>query len=201
MTRRINEIFYSLQGEGAYTGRPAVFIRFSGCNLRCPFCDTDHLPYREMTDAEIVAEAARHGAPLVVLTGGEPSLWIDDAFVAMLKEATGAEISIETNGTRPIPEGIDHVTLSPKAGISGLPDDLPIAITRADEIKVVDLGQDLEPYFRLPCRGEGTRMYLQPCHVADPERNSANCRRSVERVLADPRWTLSLQTHRYLNIP
>lgn len=201
MTRRINEIFYSLQGEGAYTGRPAVFIRFSGCNLRCPFCDTDHLPYREMTDEEIADEAAGYGAPLVVLTGGEPSLWIDDDFILTIKRATGAEISIETNGTHPLPMGIDHVTLSPKTGISGLAFDLPIVIPHADEIKVVDLGQDLSQYFRLPCCHADTRMYLQPCHTADVEECLSRRRRTIDRVLADPRWSLSLQTHRLLDIP
>lgn len=200
MTRHINEIFYSLQGEGANTGIPAVFIRFCGCNLRCPFCDTDHQQGVAMTDDEIIAEASRHGAPLVVITGGEPSLHIDADFVRKLKTATGAVIAIETNGTHPVPAEVDWVALSPKTGIGGVDPDLPIVVDRADEIKVVDLGQDLEQYFTLPCRHDATLMYLQPCHVDNPELMLANRRRTVRRVLDDPRWRLSLQTHRLLDI-
>lgn len=199
--RKVNEIFYSLQGEGYHTGVPAVFIRFSWCNLACPFCDTRHQEGRLMADDEIIAAAAQYHAPLVVLTGGEPSLWIDDAFVGALKAATGAAIAIETNGTHPLPDNIDWVTLSPKTGIAGRDGaDRPIVIGRADEIKVVDLGQDLEQYFALPCRRETTRMFLQPCYVADEAQAAANTRRTVERILADPRWRLSLQTHRLLDI-
>lgn len=198
--RKINEIFYSLQGEGYHAGTPAVFIRLSGCNLRCPFCDTDHRDGTEMTDSEIAARAAGYGAPLVVITGGEPAMNIDAELIAAIRKATGAEIAIETNGTFPLPEGIDWVTLSPKTGISGLAADLPIVIARADEIKVVDLGQPLEQYFSLSCRTPQTRMYLQPCHVADAGEAAANMRRTVERVLADPRWHLSVQLHRFLGI-
>ena len=79
--KRINEIFHSLQGEGRHTGTPAVFVRFSGCNLHCPFCDTDHAVGREMSDEEIIAEVRRHDVPLVVLTGGEPSLQLDAPFL------------------------------------------------------------------------------------------------------------------------
>ncbi len=202
MTRKINEIFYSLQGEGANTGVPSVFVRFSGCNLRCPFCDTSHQHGREITDAEIIADVARHHAPLTILTGGEPSLWIDSEFVSALKEGTGSRICIETNGTRPLPEGLDWVTVSPKSGICGSDGgDLPILAQHADEIKVVDLGQPLDPYFRLACRREDTLMYLQPCHVEDAAVAEANLRRTVQRVLDDPRWRLSLQTHRMIDIP
>lgn len=200
MTRYINEIFYSLQGEGANTGTPAVFIRFCGCNLRCPFCDTNHKEGIAMTDDQIIAETSRHDAPLIVITGGEPSLHIDSDFVRKLKSATGAVIAIETNGTHPVPPEIDWVALSPKTGISGTEQDLPIVVDRADEIKVVDLGQDLEQYFSLTCRHEHTLMYLQPCHVDNHELMLANRRRTVRRVLDDPRWRLSLQTHRLLNI-
>ena len=190
--RRINEIFYSLQGEGHHTGVPSVFVRFSGCNLRCPFCDTRHEQGRLMTLDEIAAEVNRHPADWIILTGGEPSLWIDADFINDLKTATGKQIAIETNGTNPLPEGIDWITISPK--------DAPVVANHADEIKVVDLGQDLEQYFGLACRRPDTRMYLQPCWVPDEAERLANQQRTVRRVLADPRWTLSLQTHRFLNI-
>ena len=117
--KKINEIFYSLQGEGFHSGVPSVFVRFSGCNLRCPFCDTQHEDGLEMTEDEIFREVNRYPANWVILTGGEPSLFIDTDFISKLKAATGKKIAIETNGTRPLPEGIDWITVSPKTGISG----------------------------------------------------------------------------------
>ena len=111
--RKINEIFYSLQGEGCFTGTPMVFVRFSGCNLACEFCDTHHTEGRMMDDAEILAAALVFPARRVVLTGGEPSLFIDEAFIAMWHKH-GYTVHIETNGTCELPAGIDWVTCSPK---------------------------------------------------------------------------------------
>lgn len=198
--RRLNEIFYSLQGEGAHTGVPCVFVRFSGCNLHCPFCDTQHSSGVEMSDADIVAYINSFPAEWIVLTGGEPSLWIDDSFIHTLHVATGKKIAIETNGTRPVPDEIDWISLSPKEGLAPDAPAVP-RVQRANEIKVVDTGQDLEHYFALPQCRSNTLMYLQPCYVADPDVFRANTTRTVERVKADPRWRLSMQTHRYLNIP
>ena len=97
--RKINEIFYSLQGEGYHTGTPAVFIRFSGCNLKCDFCDTRHEEGEMMTDEDIVNEIGKYPAVMVILTGGEPSLWIDDAFIDLLHRAAGmCAIGIESRG-------------------------------------------------------------------------------------------------------
>ena len=199
--RKINEIFYSLQGEGHHTGYPSVFIRFSGCNLQCPFCDTRHNEGVAMTDTDIVHAVNLYKADWVVLTGGEPSMWIDADFIRLLHQATGKKIAIETNGTHTLPEGIDWVTVSPKTGIADMIGDPEIRVERADDIKVVDVGQDLEGYFSLPCRDGKTLMYLQPCYVADEKKRESNTMRTVRRVLQDPRWTLSLQIHRYLGIP
>lgn len=199
--RKINEIFYSLQGEGHHTGYPSVFIRFSGCNLQCPFCDTRHNEGIAMTDTDIVHAVNLYRADWVILTGGEPSLCIDADFIRLLHQATGKKIAIETNGTHPLPEGIDWVTVSPKTGIQDMIGNPSIKVDRADEIKVVDVGQDLDAYLDLPCRSKKTLMYLQPCYVADPKTRESNTLRTVRRVLQDPRWTLSLQIHRYLGIP
>ena len=196
--RKINEIFHSIQGEGCRTGVPSVFVRFSGCNLRCGFCDTRHEEGRMMSDEEIVNEVKKYPASQIVLTGWEPSLFIDADFIRKLKEETGMPIAIETNGSRELPEGIDWVTVSPKFGEPGADDFL--RVIKADELKVVDLGQDLEPYFHLDCVGEETVMLLQPCYVEDREEREKNTRRTIGRVLSDPRWRLSLQTHRFLNI-
>ena len=103
--RKINEIFYSLQGEGYHTGTPAVFIRFSGCNLKCSFCDTRHEEGVLMSDDEIIAEVGKYPAVTVILTGGEPSLWIDEVFIDRLHQA-GKYVCIETNGTNPLPPKI-----------------------------------------------------------------------------------------------
>ena len=104
--RKINEIFYSLQGEGFHAGTPAVFVRFSGCNLKCDFCDTRHEEGKSMTDEEIVEEVLRYPSRMVILTGGEPGLWVDDALIEALHKA-GKYICIETNGTCVLPEQID----------------------------------------------------------------------------------------------
>lgn len=197
--RRINEIFSSLQGEGAYAGVPSVFIRFAGCNLKCPFCDTYHEIGRPMTDEEIIEEVKRYPARHIVLTGGEPSLQIDAEFIDILKRSTGKEIAIETNGTHPVPDNIDFVTVSPKTGIST--PDLALKVEHADELKVVDVGQPLNQYFELSCVDGRTQMFLQPCHVENPEEFSANLQATIDRTMTDPRWRLSVQLHRFLNIP
>ncbi|MDE7381184.1 MAG: 7-carboxy-7-deazaguanine synthase QueE [Muribaculaceae bacterium] len=197
--RKINEIFYSLQGEGHHIGFPSVFIRFSGCNLKCPFCDTEHEDGVFFNDDDIVHAVNLYEASWIVLTGGEPALHIDEDFIRLLKRATGKKIAIETNGTIPLPKGIDWITISPKDGICGM--SANVKAEHADELKIVDVGQDLEQYFNLPCRSEKTLMYLQPCYVEDEAIRESNRLRTLRRVLSDPRWTLSVQLHRYLGIP
>lgn len=153
-----------------------------------------------MTDDAIIEEVNKFPARWIILTGGEPSMWIDSDFVKRLKNVTGKSIAIETNGSLPLPEGIDWVTVSPKCGMEGA-GEYPIMAMRADELKVVDVNQDLEQYFNYPCVTSQTKMYLQPCYVPDATENTFNTQRTIKRVLSDPRWTLSLQTHRLLNIP
>ena len=193
---RINEIFYSLQGEGYHTGTPAVFVRFSGCNLRCAFCDTKHQEGQMMSLQEIVDEVNKYPiASLVVLTGGEPSLFIDEAFVAAMKQQTRKTITVETNGTRPLPNNLDWVTLSPKTVFEG--GDLePCVLKTCDELKVVYLGQDLTQYEIFKAK----HRFLQPCFVEDEDQRKANMKACVEAVKAHPNWRLSLQIHRALNI-
>lgn len=197
--RKINEIFYSLQGEGAHTGVPCVFVRFSGCNKRCSFCDTLHDTFKPMSDDEICAEINRYDAKWIVLTGGEPAMWIDGEFINKLHHSTGKRVAIETNGSLPLPEGIDWVTVSPKSGMPGA-GNYDIKAAHADEIKVVDLGQDLDQYLSLGCRDKETVMCLQPCFTADSEATAENMRKTVERVLENPEWRLSVQMHRFLGI-
>ena len=193
---KVNEIFYSLQGEGFHAGTPAVFVRFSGCNLKCAFCDTQHQTGQMMSAQEIVDEVNQYSeAPLLVLTGGEPSLFIDEAFVAELKQKIGKRIAIETNGTRPLPNNLDWVTFSPKTAFEG-GDSEPCVLTHCDELKVVYLGQDLAQYEYIKAK----YRFLQPCFVDNEEQRKANMQACVEAVLQNPGWRLSLQIHRVLNI-
>ena len=193
---KINEIFYSLQGEGFHAGTPAVFVRFSGCNLRCAFCDTQHQQGTIMSLQEIVDEVNKYPlAPLVVLTGGEPSLFIDEAFMMELKLKTGKRIAIETNGTRPLPTNLDWVTLSPKSAFEG--GNLESCVLKScDELKVVWLGQDLAQYDEIQTK----HRFLQPCFCEDEEQRQTNIKSCVEAVMNHPNWRLSLQIHRGLNI-
>jgi len=193
---RINEIFYSLQGEGFHTGTPAVFVRFSGCNLKCAFCDTQHQVGVLMSLEAIIAEIKKYPvAPLVVLTGGEPSLFIDEDFVAAIKKETGKRVAIETNGTRILPSNLDWITFSPKTGFDG-GDVEPCVLTQCDELKVVYLGQDLRQYDGI----KATHRFLQPCFSDDDTQRQANLKRCVDAVMSHPGWRLSLQVHRFLGI-
>ena len=195
-TYRINDIFYSLQGEGRHTGRAAVFIRFSGCNLRCPFCDTDFDSSRLMTADEIIdAIAPWLHCGFVVLTGGEPSLQVDTELVDKLHDA-GVFIAMETNGTHAIAEGVDWVTLSPKTCFVDHP--LPIVIRRADEVKVVFDG--IHPPECPEAFVGSTYLCLQPCDTGDPAENRRLTAQCVAYIKKHPEWHLSLQTHKIIGI-
>ncbi|MBR1630764.1 MAG: radical SAM protein [Paludibacteraceae bacterium] len=182
-TYGINEIFFSLQGEGFHVGTPAVFIRFSGCNLHCAFCDTQHEAHVPMTADQIVRTVSRYDAPLIVLTGGEPSLQSDQPLIRALRRL-GRVICIETNGTHPLPQGIDWITCSPKAGTT------PV-LRRADELKVVYTGSDNVEDWRQLISAD--HCFLQPC-------SGQNTDEVVRYILQHPHWRLSLQTHKLINI-
>lgn len=145
---RINEIFYSLQGEGFFTGTPAVFIRFSGCNLQCDFCDTTHQSFTDMSEDEIVQQAANYAGRHVVITGGEPSLQLTASLVDKL-HAAGKFVAIETNGTHPLPHNIDWITLSPKDAY--VAHGAKIVLSRCHEIKLVYDGRPLPSYPQSKC--------------------------------------------------
>lgn len=189
---KVNEIFYSLQGEGFYTGTASTFIRLSGCNLRCPFCDTDHQQGTEMTEEEIVANAQEVPARHVVITGGEPSLFLTASLVDKL-HAVGKYVAIETNGTHPLPDNVDWITLSPKDAFvdGGAP-----VITRCNEIKVVFDGSPMPDYGHITT----DHRFLQPCDKGDAELNACIVKAAISYILSHPEWRLSLQTHKIINI-
>jgi 7-carboxy-7-deazaguanine synthase len=206
----VKEIFLTLQGEGGQAGRAAVFCRFAGCNLWsgreedraaavCTFCDTDFVGMDgpgggRFADAEALAdavEAAWAGGPderLVVCTGGEPLLQLDEGLIAAL-HARGFRIALETNGTMPAPPGIDWICVSPKA-------DAALAQTTGQELKLVypQTGVDPAAFEHL----DFERFLLQPMDGPDRVENTE---KAIAYCLAHPRWRLSVQTHKYLGIP
>ncbi len=212
MSYAVKEIYTTLQGEGAQTGRAAVFLRFAGCNLwsgreedrataACRFCDTDFVGVDgpgggRFPDATLLAKAVTAawaaqepdgGRPLVVCTGGEPLLQVDEALVAALHRE-GFEIAVETNGTRAAPPGFDWITVSPKAGAE-------LVLTAGHELKLVypQTGAEPERYEGLSF---GT-FFLQPMDGPDRDRNVSS---AVAWCLAHPRWRLSLQTHKLIGL-
>lgn len=190
-TYEVNEIFLSLQGEGAMTGRAAVFVRLSGCNLSCPFCDTDHSARTPMTAAQILARAQELAGPVrhLVLTGGEPALQVDSGLIDAF---AGWFVQIETNGSLPLPAGIGWVTCSPKEGAG-------VVLDRVDELKLVWTGPGCRP--DRFCSIEARERFLQPCDTGDPALNSRLTAEAIGYIKFHPQWRLSLQTHKLLNIP
>lgn len=191
---RINEIFYSLQGEGFYTGTPSLFIRLSGCNLQCPFCDTEHIPYTDMTEREIIEEAEKCLAKHVVITGGEPSLQLTDSLVEGL-HGVGKYVAVETNGTHELPSNVDWITLSPKDHF--VQTDAAIVLRHCNEIKVVFTEQVLPSEY---AEIQADQHFLQPCDVGDEARNAEILKRTIDYCLAHPIWRLSLQTHKLVGV-
>ena len=211
MTYSVKEIFYTLQGEGNHAGRPAVFCRFSGCNLWsgreedrasavCQFCDTDFVGIDgegggKFKTAQELAQAINTLWPLsypdskyVVFTGGEPLLQLDTELIAAM-HAVGFEIAIETNGTLPVPAGVDWVCVSPKMGSE-------LVVRQGNEIKVVipQIGQDMTTYANL----DFEHYFVQ---AMDGPFRDDNLRRAIDFCKQHPQWKLSLQTHKLLQIP
>lgn len=209
MTYTVREIYYTLQGEGAQTGRPAVFCRFAGCNLWsgreqdrasaiCRFCDTDFFGVGEdggkFATPDALAAAVEslwprdhRGSRYVVCTGGEPLLQLDGPAIQAM-HTRGFDVAVESNGTCPAPESLDWVCISPKAGA-------PLVQTSGDELKLVypQEGAPPERFEELAF----THFFLQPMDGPDV---AANTSAAIEYCLAHPRWRLSLQTHKLLGL-
>ena len=196
VTYPIVEIFHSVQGEAFHAGIPHVFIRFGNCNLRCEWCDTDFLTYEDMQLEDIVNEVLQHNCKRVIFTGGEPCLQDLDTIGAELKKH-GINLSVETNGTIPVPEIIDWICVSPKDQVYP---NVAIKQRIGHELKVVYCGQDLALYDDL--KTGFTHLYIQPCYVEDEsvEENGKSFQ-IVERLVKDnPGWRLSLQTHKWMGV-
>lgn len=213
MTYSVKEIYYTLQGEGAQTGRPAVFLRFAGCNLWsgrekdrsravCKFCDTDFVGTggpgggKFRTAAALAAAVARcwpgsgaGGKPYVVCTGGEPLLQLDPEAIAAL-HAQGFEIGVETNGTVDAPPGLDWICVSPKAGA-------PVVQRWGDELKLVYPQAEDEAQPERFTGMDFAHYFLQPL---DDRHKARNTRAAIDYCLRHPQWKLSVQTHKLTGI-
>jgi organic radical activating enzyme len=192
----IVEIFHSVQGEAFHSGIPHVFIRFGNCNLRCEWCDTDFLTFEEMSLADIVKTVLAFQCDRVIFTGGEPCLQDLNTIGGALKEH-GIHLSIETNGTMPVPEIIDWICVSPKDQVYP---NIGIKQRTGDELKVVYCGQDLSMYDEL--KTGFAHHYIQPCYIeADSVEQNGRSFTTVENLVkASPGWRLSLQTHKWMGV-
>jgi len=206
----IKEIYYTLQGEGYHTGRPAIFIRFSGCNLWsgqekdrkkaiCNWCDTDFLGTNGTNGGKYSAKNIKkkildlwplnvESLPYVILTGGEPLLQIDDKLVRNIHEA-GFEIGLETNGTLNPPDGIDWICVSPKANTD-------LILIKGNELKVVYPQSGINP--RIYEKLQFEHFFIQPMDGTDQQKTT---KKSKDFVMKNPVWKLSIQTHKILGIP
>lgn len=191
---KVNEIFYSVQGEGAYAGTAAIFVRFSGCNLKCPFCDTDFKFFREMSESAIVEAIQKNSldCKFVVLTGGEPTLQVTNSLLELLHNK-GYFVAMETNGTNEVPVGVDWVTCSPKAFFV---DNGKLAIKQCNELKLVYDNKHEPTDFSV----KADFYYLQPCDTGDKEENKRIVAGLVRFVKENPRWKISLQTQKILEV-
>lgn len=202
MSYVVNAIFYTVQGEGANIGRAAVFVRFAGCNLWsgreqdrhkaiCKFCDTDFRKGRRYSREELIANIRSFRGPdLIVFTGGEPGLQLDQDLVDELHGELGYEVAIETNGTLPIPS-VQWTCVSPKAGTE-------IVVRQADELKLVfPQGPDLTPEDAMRAV-EAAHHWLSPMDGPDW---SENVRAALDYVKVDARWRLNIQAHKFWGIP
>jgi len=212
MAYAVKEIFYSLQGEGAHAGRPAIFCRFTGCNLWsgqekhrtdavCQFCDTDFVGTDgdgggSFKNALALAKAVVNYwpdsitdviHPYVICTGGEPLLQLDNDLIEAFHNE-GVEVAIETNGTLPVPEGVDWVCVSPKAGST-------VVVEEGDEIKLVYPQEGHQPSDFIHLNFD--HFFLQPMFDEDENKH---VKETIEYCLTHPRWSLSLQSHKFLGL-
>jgi 7-carboxy-7-deazaguanine synthase (Cx14CxxC type) len=194
----VHSIFHTVQGEGVHSGKPAVFVRFAGCNLWsgreqdrvkaiCKFCDTEFRGGRRMTRQQIVDEVSRYPG-MVVFTGGEPALQLDGELVRALQQRRRF-VAIETNGTRPIPTMLDWVCVSPKAGTT-------IVVDRADELKLVYPQTGMEPWLA-SAHVHAPHQWLSPM---DGTEWQANVSAAIAYAKMDARWRVNIQAHKFWNV-
>lgn len=191
MKYKINEIFESIQGEGSYSGTLVNFIRFAGCNMRCTFCDTEFDKFTEMDEEEILKELSYGTSMIVVFTGGEPMLQLNQHLIDYLKEA-GYSIHIETNGSIDISlQGIKHVVVSPK-------DPAKWNVKTGNDLKIL-IGHDDEsmPLEEIYLDTRFKNYFLQPIMGVRYEEALANC---ITLIKGHPRWKLSIQLHKIINV-
>lgn len=189
----VNEIFYSLQGEGGRSGEPSIFIRLSKCNLACTFCDTDFEDGKDMSLDQIYTTIQQFPCKWIIWTGGEPSLQLKDKHLSFFKNR-GYKQAIETNGTKAISPLIDYITCSPKINIEKIKDRIP----SVNEIRMpIQTGDSIPDLSLLP---KAQKYFISPIFDGN-EINQDNVNYCVELIKNNPEWTLSLQIHKLIHIP
>lgn len=188
----VNEIFYSLQGEGGRSGEASIFIRLTKCNLACSFCDTDFANGEEMTVDEILQVISAYPCKWIIWTGGEPTIQLKDEHLAIFREH-GYKQAIETNGTRRVPSLIDYITCSPKQDYDSIKTRIPFAHEIRMPIEVGDAIPDISVF------PDANNYFLSPVFDGDVI-NLANVSYCVELIQKHPQWRLSLQIHKLIHI-
>jgi organic radical activating enzyme len=192
MKLMVNELFYSLQGEGARAGEPSVFIRLAGCNLSCPFCDTNFSLTKKMNVSELLDKIKPFPCRWIIWTGGEPALQLRDEHIRFFREA-GYRQAVETNGTQPLPAGIDYIACSPKEYYGEVKKLIPVV----HEIRIPLQKDDVLPDISsLP---KADNYFISPVFDGD-NMNKENVDYCIRLVKANPQWRLSLQIHKLIHI-
>ncbi|MDR0769038.1 MAG: 7-carboxy-7-deazaguanine synthase QueE [Dysgonamonadaceae bacterium] len=193
MNLKVKEIFYSLQGEGGRQGEVSIFVRLSGCNLKCDFCDTDFSGGETMELSQILSVIRQHPCRWIIWTGGEPALQLTDEAVTFFKRE-GYRQAIESNGYFPLPDLLDYTTVSPK----GKPDYAKAVNPSVDEVRLpINKGDAIPGFERLP---KAKYYFLSPVFRDDALATKENINYCVEQIMQKPDWRLSMQIHKLINI-
>lgn len=192
MKLNVNEIFYSLQGEGGRSGEASIFIRLTKCNLACSFCDTDFAHGEDMTITQILEVIKQYPCKWIIWTGGEPTIQLKDEILIEFQRA-GYKQAIETNGTRPVPSLINYITCSPKQNYDKIRTLIPIVNEIRIPIKKGDAVPDVSVF------PKANNYFLSPIFDGNAI-NKENVDYCVEMIKQNPQWKLSLQIHKLINI-
>ena len=194
LTLRVNEVFYSLQGEGGRAGEPSIFVRLSGCNLTCGFCDTEFTSGKDMTleDLENVIQATGGACKWIVWTGGEPTIQLTSDIVAWFSQRSWLQ-AIETNGSNPVPYGLNYVAVSPKVAEHVLVKNFPHGVSELRYVR--HSGHTTTPETSIMA----LRLYISPQFDGN-QVNQANLKHCIKLCLENPKWSLSIQLHKLIAI-
>ena len=193
MNLKVKEIFYSLQGEGGRQGEASIFVRLSGCNLHCDFCDTDFSGGEDMTCEQILSQIQHFPCQWIIWTGGEPTLQLTDECLQFFRQA-GYRQAIESNGSNPLSSLLDYMVISPKSPTNNARKINP----RIDELRLpVRENDDIPPIESLP---QAKHYFLSPIFSENPSETNANIDYCIQQIMQNPQWRLSLQVHKLIGM-